>query len=124
MANLSEIRRVRRERIKRRIHKKVSGTPDKPRLVVFRSLKGMSAQLVDDSNQKTLITISSLSKELAPEINKAKGKIEVAKIVGKAIGEEAKKRKINTAIFDRSGYLYHGRVKALADGAREAGLKF
>jgi large subunit ribosomal protein L18 len=87
-------------------------------------LKAIYAQLIDDQEQKTLITISSLSKNLSGEIGKAKGKVEAAKIVGKAIGEEAKKQKIEKVVFDRSGYLYHGRVKAVADGAREAGLKF
>jgi len=120
----NRIRKIKRERIKKRIHKKVRGTSERPRLVVFRSIRAMTAQLIDDSNQKTLMTVSSLSKELSSEVNKAKSKIEVAKIVGKTIAEEAKKSKINTVVFDRSGYLYHGRVKALADGAREAGLKF
>lgn len=124
MANLTKFRRVKREKIKKRVHKKISGTSERPRLSVFRSLRNVTAQLIDDSNQKTLITISSLSKTLSPEVEKAKGKIEVAKIVGKAIGEEAKKMKIDTIVFDRSGYYYHGRVKALAEGAREAGLKF
>lgn len=124
MASYSEVRRLKRARIKKRIHKKILGTSERPRLAVFRSLKGMTAQLIDDSNHKTLITISSLSKSLAPEIEKTKGKIETAKIVGKMIGETAIKQKIETVVFDRSGYLYHGRVRALAEGAREAGLKF
>jgi len=79
---------------------------------------------VDDTSQKTLVAVSSLSKSLKEEIKKSKGKIEAAKIVGKAMGVEAKKRKITNVVFDRNGYLYHGRVKAVADGAREAGLKF
>jgi large subunit ribosomal protein L18 len=117
-------RRERRIRIKRHISKHIRGTSERPRLAVFRSLKAIYAQLIDDQEQKTLITISSLSKNLSGEIGKAKGKVEAAKIVGKAIGEEAKKQKIEKVVFDRSGYLYHGRVKAVADGAREAGLKF
>ena len=117
-------RRERRTRIKRHIRKHIQGTADRPRLTVFRSLKSIYAQLIDDEQQKTLVTVSSLSKSLSSEVKKAKGKIEVAKIVGKSIGEEAKKRKVENVVFDRNGYLYHGRVKALAEGAREAGLKF
>jgi large subunit ribosomal protein L18 len=118
------LRRERRSRIRSHIKKHVRGTSDRPRLTVFRSLKAIYAQLVDDQEQKTLISVSSLSKNLSSEIKKVNGKIEAAKIVGKAVGEEAKKRKIEAVVFDRNGYLYHGRVKALAEGAREAGLKF
>ena len=91
---------------------------------MFRSNKSIYAQVVDDTANRTLFTVSSLSKSLSKEIEKVKGKVEIAHIVGKALGEEAKKRKIERVVFDRSGYLYHGRVKALADGAREAGLNF
>jgi large subunit ribosomal protein L18 len=124
MIDSSKIRRNRRINIKKRIHKKLFGTTDRPRLAVFRSLKGISAQLIDDSKQTCLITVSSYSKSLGPQIKKANSKIEVAGIIGKAIGEQAKKMKIDCVVFDRSGYIYHGRVKALAEGAREAGLKF
>lgn len=117
-------RRERRKRIKRHVRKHIQGTSVRPRLTVFRSLRAIYVQLVDDQEQKTLLTVSSLSKSINSEVKKAKGKIEVAKIVGKAIGEEAKKRKIEKVVFDRSGYLYHGRVRAVAEGAREAGLKF
>jgi large subunit ribosomal protein L18 len=102
----------------------VFGTTERPRLTVFRSLKGISAQLIDDSKQTCLMTVSSFSKSLVPQIEKASNKTEVASIIGKTIGEEAKKMKIDTVVFDRGGYIYHGRVKALAEGAREAGLKF
>ncbi len=118
------LRRERRARLKSHISKHIRGTSDRPRLTVFRSLKSIYAQLIDDQGQKTLISVSSLSKNLSGEIKKAKGKVEVAKIVGKVVGEEAKKKKIETVVFDRNGYLYHGRVKAVAEGAREAGLKF
>ena len=124
MTDSSNIRRNRRKTIKKRIHKKVFGTTERPRLAVFRSLRGISAQLIDDSKQTCLMTVSSFSKSLNPQIKNAKSKTEVAGIIGKAIGEEAKKMKIDTVVFDRSGYIYHGRVKALAEGAREAGLKF
>ena len=124
MRQKKAFRKVRREKIKRRIRKKIEGTTECPRLAVFRSLKHIQAQLIDDSRQKTLISVGSLSKSLQAEIKKANGKSEAAKIVGNAIGEEAKKKKISKVVFDRSGYIYHGRVKALAEGAREAGLKF
>jgi len=117
-------REARRVKIKVRIRKRIQGTPDRPRLVVSRSLRQISAQLVDDATPKTLLTVTSLSKSLGPEIEKTKGKIAVAKLVGKAIGEEALKRRITHVVFDRNGRLFHGRVKAVADGAREAGLKF
>lgn len=117
-------RRLRRERIKKHIRKQIKGTPECPRLSVFRSLRSIYAQLIDDTSQTTLFTVSSLSKSLSNEIKKSKGKVEVAKIVGRAAGEEAKERKIDKVVFDRNGYLFHGRVKAVAEGAREAGLKF
>ena len=117
-------RRLRRERIKKHIRKQIKGTPECPRLSVFRSLRSIYAQLIDDTSQTTLFTVSSLSKSLSNEIKKSKGKVEVAKIVGRAAGEEAKERKIDKVVFDRNGYLFHGRVKAVAEGAREARLKF
>lgn len=110
----------RRYRIKKRIRKIVAGTAEKPRLSVFRSNKQIYAQLVDDASGKTLLAVSSLSKEL--EI--AGNKTEVAAIVGKAVAEKAIAAGISTVVFDRNGYLYHGRVKQLADAAREGGLKF
>lgn len=93
-------------------------------MLIFRSLRAIYAQLVDDTQHKTLLTVSSLSKDLKKDVEKAEGKVEVARLVGKTMGERAKAMKIESVVFDRSGYLYHGRVKALADGAREAGLKF
>jgi large subunit ribosomal protein L18 len=111
----------RRERIRKRIRKVSFGTTERPRLSVFRSNKEIYAQLIDDNNGVTLAAASSRDKELS----KVKGtKIEIANLVGKAIGEKAKKAGIETAAFDRGGNLYHGRVKSLAEGAREAGLKF
>ena len=110
----------RRHRIKRRIRKVVTGTAETPRLSVFRSNKEIYAQLVDDLSGKTLFSASSRDKEID-----SKGtKIEVAKTVGKFIADKAVKSGIASCAFDRNGYLYHGRVKALADAAREAGLKF
>ncbi len=115
---------IRRKKIKKHIRKKIKGTAERPRLVVFRSIKAIYAHLVDDEHHKMILTVSSFSKSVSSQVGKAKGKIAVSKIVGQAIGEEAKKRKIENVVFDRNGYLYHGRIKAVADGAREAGLKF
>ncbi|WP_405606866.1 50S ribosomal protein L18 [Polaribacter sp. Asnod1-A03] len=109
----------RRTRIKQRIRKIISGTATKPRLSVYRSNKEIYAQLVDDVNGVTLASISSRNKEI-----KASTKSEAATAVGKAIAEQAVKVGVETVAFDRNGYLYHGRVKVLADAAREAGLKF
>ena len=109
----------RRNRIKNRIRKIISGTATKPRLSVFRSNKEISVQLIDDVNGKTLASSSSRVKGMA------KGsRLETAKAVGSSIAEIAVKAGIENCAFDRSGYLYHGRVKALAEGAREGGLKF
>ncbi|MCF7567528.1 50S ribosomal protein L18 [Sabulilitoribacter arenilitoris] len=111
----------RRIRIKNRIRKVVSGTEARPRLTVFRSNKEIYAQIVDDVNGKTISAASSRDKD----ISSAKGnKSEVANLVGKAVAEKALKAGVETIAFDRGGYLYHGRVKSLAEGAREAGLKF
>ena len=111
----------RRLRIKNRIRKVVSGTEARPRLAVFRSNKEIYAQVVDDVTGNTLAAASSRDKD----ISSTKGtKTEVAALVGKSVGEKAVKAGVETISFDRGGYLYHGRVKSLADGAREAGLKF
>jgi large subunit ribosomal protein L18 len=124
MSKWTSPRQVRRQRIKMRIAKRFVGTSERPRLVVYRSLKQIYAQIVDDSQNRTVFTVSSLSKDIRAQAGKSKGKTDLAKLVGKAAGEEAKKRNIASVVFDRNGYLYHGRVKAVADGAREAGLKF
>ena len=111
----------RRQRIKNRIRKIVTGTGTKPRLAVFRSNKEIYAQVVDDVTGVTISAASSRDKD----ISSAKGnKTEVATLVGKAVAEKALKAGVETITFDRGGYLYHGRVKSLAEGAREAGLKF
>ena len=115
---LSKIER--RQRIKYRIKKTVSGTPERPRLVVFRSNSEIYAQVIDDTKGVTLVAASSRDKDL-----KATGtKTEKAKQVGEAIAKKALAAGIETISFDRGGYLYHGRVKSLAEGAREGGLKF
>jgi len=110
----------RRLRIKRRVRKVVTGTSDQPRLAVFRSNKEIYAQIINDTTGTTLVAASSKQKDL-----KIVGtKTEIAAIVGKAIAEKALKSGIEKIAFDRGGYLYHGRVKALAEAAREGGLKF
>ena len=113
---------VRQARIRRhkRVRKGVSGTAERPRLVVFRSNRGIEAQLVDDVAGKTLAAASSLGLAKSFKGNK----VAQAEEVGKALASSAKSAGIETAVFDRGGYLYHGRVKALADAAREGGLKF
>jgi len=101
-----------------KIRKTVKGTSERPRLCVFRSSKHMYAQIINDDSQTTLLTVSSLSLE-----TKASGK-ELAKAVGKAVAEASIKKGIKAVVFDRNGFIYHGRVQSLADGAREAGLNF
>lgn len=110
----------RRQRIKHRIRKIVHGTATQPRLSVFRSNKEIYAQLIDDLKGTTVVSVSSRDKEI-----ESKGtKIEIATLVGKSLAEKAIKTGVTNIAFDRNGFLYHGRVKALADAAREAGLKF
>lgn len=111
----------RRTKIKKRIRKNITGVAEKPRMSVFRSNKQISVQVINDVTGQTLAAASSLGKE----VSDAKGsKGEIAALVGKMIAEKAQSAGITTVVFDRNGYLYHGRVKQLADAAREAGLKF
>jgi large subunit ribosomal protein L18 len=112
----------RRTRIKMRIRKKISGTAEIPRLAIFRSNKQIYVQVVDDLNKVTILSASSKEKEVAAKSGIKK--IEQAKLVGKLLASKCKEKGINKALFDRSGYKYHGRVKSLADAAREGGLKF
>jgi len=112
-----------RARRKKRIRKKVFGSKDKPRLCVYKSLKEMYAQLVDDGEGKVILGISTLTKEVKSEI-KYGGNVGAAKKVGEYIGKKASGLGITHVVFDRNGFKYHGRVKALADGGREAGLTF
>jgi len=107
-----------------RIRKKIEGTGDCPRLTVYRSLGHIYAQLVDDTTGKTVVSASTLSKEIREKAKSVRNRSEVAKMVGKLAAQMAIEKKIQRVVFDRNGYLYHGRVKAVADGAREAGLKF
>jgi large subunit ribosomal protein L18 len=112
-----------RVRAKIRIRKKISGTAEKPRLTVYRSLDNVYAQLIDDATGTTLLSVSSLAKELAEAIKGTKGKITKSKLVGKLLAEKALAKNITTAVFDRNGYKFHGRIKAIAEGVREGGLK-
>lgn len=124
MPDKNKVKNFRRLRKKKRIHKVVSGTSEKPRLAVFRSASNIYAQLIDDVANRTLAGVSTLTPDLKGQVSKMKGKVEGAKLVGKAIADKAKALKVETVVFDRGGYLYHGRVKAVAEGARENGLKF
>lgn len=114
---------VGRERRKLRIRRKINGTMERPRLSVFRSAKHIYAQVVDDVAGKTIAHMSTLNKDVKGAISEA-NKTDAAKKVGAAIAATLKSKGINKVVFDRNGYLYHGRIKALADGAREAGLEF
>lgn len=123
MASRMNPRQQARLKRKKRIRKKISGSPERPRLSVFRSTKHIYAQLIDDDNGVTLVAISTLRPDVRQQ-EKVKGKIEEAKRVGKMIADEAKAKGISKVVFDRNGFLYHGRVRALATAAREAGLEF
>lgn len=113
-----------RIRSKIKIRKKVNGTAERPRLTVYRSLNHIYAQLIDDVTGHTLAAASSKDKTLQADIKAAKGKISRSKLVGGSLAEKAKAVNISAVVFDRNGYRYHGRVKAVADGARENGLQF
>lgn len=113
-----------RQRIKRRIRKNVFGTPGRPRLTVYRSLHHIYAQIVDDTKGRTLVSSSSNAKELRDQVKTVKTRKEIAKLVGVDAAKRALAQNIQSVVFDRNGYRYHGNVKALADGAREGGLKF
>ncbi len=115
-------RAVARQRRKKHIRKLIRGTGARPRLCVFRSTKHIYGQVVDDETGKTVVSVSSLEKGL--EIEGHKGNVAAAKVVGKAMAERAIEAGVKQVVFDRNGYLYHGRVKALADAAREGGLEF
>jgi len=112
-----------RDRRHLRVRKDLSGTPDRPRLNVFRSVTGIYAQIIDDAAGRTLVSASSVDKELRTKVAGLK-KTEQAKAVGLAVAERAKVKGIKVVVFDRGGFQYMGRVKALADGAREGGLQF
>ncbi len=112
-----------RKKIHLRLRRKILGTEKRPRLNVYRSLNNIYAQLIDDLNGRTLVSASTLDRQEKKSIKRG-GNVEAAKAVGRLIAEKAKAKGIENVVFDRSGYIYHGRVKALAEAAREAGLKF
>ena len=112
-----------RQRVHQRVRMKVAGTSERPRLCVYRSIDHIYAQVIDDGAGKTLVSASSADKETKKGL-KGGGNIAAAKVVGKNIAQRAKAAGVNKVVFDRGGYKYHGRVKALADAAREAGLQF
>jgi len=116
-------RLVKRFRRKQSIRKRITGSGDRPRLSIFRTSSHMYAQIIDDTSGNTIASASTLSKELKGKL-KVSGNVEAAKKVGELLAKLAKKNKITTVAFDRNGFLYHGRVKALADAARDGGLEF
>jgi large subunit ribosomal protein L18 len=116
-------RNAHRQRVHLRVRTRVAGTPEQPRLCVFRSLHHIYAQVIEDRTGRTLASASSLDKEVRKQL-KGGGNVAAAKVVGKAIAERARSAGIERVVFDRGGYKYHGRVQALAEAAREAGLKF
>ncbi len=119
------IKRISRDEVRRRIHtrirKKLSGSPERPRLAVFRSLNHIYAQIIDDKHGRTIVAASSTQESSGV---KSGGNVAGAKAIGKLIAERAKEQGIKQVVFDRGGFLYHGRIKALAEAAREAGLEF
>lgn len=120
---LSNQREIGREQRQRRVRKKVVGTDGRPRVCVFRSLKHIYAQVISDEKGVTLVSVSTLSKGLKGKLKKAKG-VEAAKQVGLLLAQVCKEKNITHVVFDRNGFLFHGQVKALAEAAREGGLKF
>lgn len=119
-----KLKKIRNQRRKYRIRKKVFGTSDTPRLSVYRSLKHIYAQIIDDEHGNTLVACSTMEKEVREAIKDKTRKVEQAKLVGKILAKRALEKGIERIAFDRNGFLYHGRVRALADSARENGLVF
>ena len=121
---IKKSRHEHRAKIKQRIRTKITGTAERPRLTVYRSLHHFYAQVVDDSKSKILAAASTLSKPLRDDLKDVKNRKEIAKRVGMEVAKQSRKLNIKKVVFDRNGYSYHGIVKSLADGAREAGLEF
>ena len=125
IGNLKKSRTIQRAKRHRRIRKKLQGSAERPRLVVFRSLRNMEGQIVDDDSSKTIMGISTLAEQLKGFKSESRNRrIEVAFEAGKLLAEKAKEAGVERVIFDRGGYKYHGRVKAFAEGARKGGLEF
>ena len=123
MKHPQKVKLTGREKRAKSVRKIISGTLERPRLSVFRSLKNVSAQLIDDDRGVTILTVSSLCPEIKDQHIEG-GRVAVAKVVGKILAEKAKAKGITRVVFDRNGYLYHGCVRALAEAAREGGLNF
>jgi large subunit ribosomal protein L18 len=121
---ITKNRSAARRRVKRSIRLRLSGTTECPRLTVYRSLRHVYAQIIDDSEGKTLVSVSDLSRDLREQFKEIKGQSAVGKLVGQLTARKALEKEITRVVFDRNGYRYHGVVKAMADGAREGGLKF
>ncbi len=122
--NAAKKRNLARKRNKAHIRKKISGSEERPRVSVFRSAKHIYGQVVDDVKAVTLLSVSSLEKEVKEQIKGYSGNKEAAQLAGKILGEKLKAKGHETIVFDRNGYLFHGRIKSFADGIREAGIKF
>lgn len=120
---MSEKSRIARNRRHRRVRAKIAGTPERPRLNVFRSLGNIYAQVIDDVAGQTLVSASTIDRELREQLE-GKSKTDAARLVGELVAQRAQAAGVRQVVFDRGGYRYHGRVKALADGARAAGLEF
>jgi large subunit ribosomal protein L18 len=123
IVNVAKERREARQKRQVRVRRKVQGSQERPRLCVFRSARHIYAQIIEDSTGTTLVSVSTVVKDVSGDL-KVCGNVEAAKLVGKKIAERALAKNITQVVFDRNGFLYHGRVKALADAAREAGLSF
>jgi large subunit ribosomal protein L18 len=123
IVNVAKERREARQKRQVRVRRKVQGSQERPRLCIFRSARHIYAQIIEDTTGTTLVAVSTVVKEIGGDL-KVGGNVEAAKLVGKKIAERALAKNITQVVFDRNGFLYHGRVKALADAAREAGLSF
>ena len=123
MKHHKKIKLTPRKKRAKRVRRKINGTSDRPRLSVFRSLNNVYVQLIDDSKGVSLLGVSSTAPEIK-NLETEKGKTGISKAVGKVVAEKAKEKGITKVVFDRAGFLYHGRIKAVADGAREGGLQF
>lgn len=120
----SKDNRAARLKRKKRVRRKIRGTPERPRLTVFKTARHLYAQIIDDTGGKTLVAASTTSKDLEPKVKGISGNIKGAVLVGESIARKGTEVGIKKVVFDRNGFLYHGRVKALADAARENGLEF
>ena len=122
--NIQQVKKTRRIRRKNHIRKKIKGTEQRPRLTVYKSLGNIYAQIIDDTSRKTLVSASTIDKKIKSMIKKGMSKIEQSELVGSVVAKRAVENNIKSVSFDRNGFLYHGRIKTLADSARKSGLEF